>query len=127
MDIKEQVKTYVGGQIEIQNSFEEYIYRGEIERISIEKGSCGDELHVGLAWLAKGKGFPPQGWVKDDKQDYYRASLLIYSIFPISDGRICCNSSINHETVVLFPKNGSKLDPSKVEGLEAKFEETGTK
>lgn len=116
------VAPYKGGQIEIQNAGEGYLYRGEVADIDI----IDNELRVKLAWLAKGAGSPLLSrWVKDDPRDY-AASLEIYSasnIGPSGDetggsDRICLNSAIIGEVVVLFPPDGSKLDPAKVEGLE---------
>ena len=118
MDLKTRVSSYVGGQMEVQNQFEEYLYRGEIERIAIEN----NELRVRLRWNAKGEGYPPlpQRWVNDDTLDY-AASLEIYRASEIGNGRLCFQSPITHELVVLFSKDGSKLEPSKVEGLDAKL------
>src|SRR3989344_5277936 len=117
------VERFKGGQMEIQNPNEGYMYRGEVETIGVEN----NELKVKFAWLAKGEGFPPipKKWVKDDRLDY-SASLEIYAVSDIrssghdtgGDSRICLNSFIVGETVVLFPPNGSKLDPAKVEGLQ---------
>lgn len=112
---------YVGGQMEIQNQGEGYLFRGEVESIAVEEG----ELRVHFAWLARGEGFPPvpNQWVKDDRPDYV-ASLEIYTasdIGPSAGGgasRIHLNSSIVGETAVLYPPDGSKLDRSRVEGLQ---------
>ena len=105
---------FVGGQMEIQNQGEGYLYRGEVEAIAVED----NELQAKFTWLAKGEGFPPlpKKWVKDDQLDY-AASLEIYTPSDIGDGRLCFNSSIVGETVVLYPLNGSRLNPAKVEGL----------
>lgn len=113
---------FVGGQMEIQNLNEFYIFRGEIETIAV----VGEDLVAKFAWLAKGKGdiLMTEGWVKDDKLDY-STNLEICSISNIGpsgggiggDDRICIVSSIVGETIVLYPYNGSKLDPAKVEGL----------
>lgn len=116
----ELVARFKGGQMEIQNSGEGYVYRGEIAEISVEDNS----LKAKFSWLGKGDSLPPQRWTKDDNLDY-AASLEIYSASDIGpsggdiggDNRLCLNSSIVGETVVLFPPNGSKLDPSKVDGL----------
>ncbi len=109
--------------MEITNEGEEYLYRGEIETIAVKDG----ELQVQFSWLAKGEGFPPlpEKWVKDDRLDY-KASLEIYSANNIGPSggevgggdRICLTSPIVGETVVLYPPDGSKLDPAKVEGLQ---------
>lgn len=112
---------YKGGQIEIQNAGEGYLYRGEVADIAVENNS----LQVKLAWLAKADGSPlPSRWIKDDPRDY-AASLEIYSVSNIGPSggekgggdRLCLNSSIVGEIVVLYPPDGSKLDPAKVEGL----------
>lgn len=115
------VAPYKGGQMEIQNAGEGYLYRGEVAEISVES----NELRVKFAWLAKADGSPlPSRWIKDDPRDY-AAGLEIYSVNNIGPSgdetgggdRICLNSSIVGETVFLFPPDGSKLDPAKVEGL----------
>lgn len=105
---------FKGGQLEIQNQGEGYIYRGEIASVTVEDNS----VKVRFAWLAKGKnGFPPQGWIKDDSLDY-AASTEIYHGSDIGDGRISMHSPIVGEMAVFFPPDGSKLDPTKVEGLK---------
>lgn len=115
---QKKVVQYAGGQIEVQNPAERYLYRGEIATITV--GGKGDDaiLRVTLNWMAKGEGFPPlpDRWVNDDQLSY-DASLLVYSAANIGDGRIALNSFIVGETVVLYPPGGSKLDPAKVEGL----------
>jgi hypothetical protein len=119
----EEVQAYQGGQMEIQNSGERYLYRGEIASIAVE----GDELRVKFAWLAKGEGFPPvpKKWVKYDDL-YYAANLTIYAASKglgdedTREERIILNSSFIGELAVIFPPTGSKLDPRKVEGLELK-------
>lgn len=119
---KELVQRFVGGQMEIQNSGGGYIFRGEIESITVE----GTDLKVRFAWLAKGEGFPPipHKWVKEDKLDY-ATSLDMCTVSDIGpsggeiggDNRIAVNCQILGELSVLYPPNGSKLDPVRVEGL----------
>jgi hypothetical protein len=121
----EMVARFIGGQMEIQNDREGYMYRGEIADIAIDEKK--QEFRVKWTWLAKGEGFPPlpKKWVKEDRGDYV-ASLEIYTASDIGpsggevggDSRLCLNSSFIGELVVLYPPNGSKLDPAKVEGLE---------
>jgi hypothetical protein len=116
----QDVERFKGGQMEIQNQGEGYLYRGEVTTIAVES----NELRVNFAGLAKGEGYPPlpQKWVKDDRLDY-AASLEICSAINVDpsseDGgnRLCLQLSIVGEIVVLYPPDGSKLDPSKVEGL----------
>lgn len=119
----EELVRFIGGQMEIQNQGEGYIYRGEIKSIVVEN----NEVKAQFNWCAKGEGYPPlpERWVKDSNLEY-GASLEIYSVSNIGPSseevgggdRICLMSPIVGETVVLFPADGSKLDPAKVEGLE---------
>lgn len=119
----ELVRPFIGGQAEIQNPGEGYVFRGEVEAIVVEDG----ELKIRFVWLAKGRGYPPipTGWDKEDRLDY-AVSLRICQASNIGpsgsdvggDDRISLLSHITGETVVLYPPNGSKLDPAQVEGLE---------
>ena len=115
---QEVAASYKGGQIEVQNPDEEYIYRGEIATITVQDEGEDATLKVTFNWMAKGEGFPPlpSRWVNDDRLTY-DAILMIYTITDIGDGRIMLTSFIIGETVVLFSPDGSKLDPSRVEGL----------
>ena len=56
---------YIGGDMEIQNSFEEYLFRGPIASAVITEDMT---LKVKFKWLAKGVGFPPlpEKWIKAD-------------------------------------------------------------
>lgn len=110
----EMITAYIGGQVEIQNLQEKYLFRGKIVGATVEN----NEIKVTFDWLAKGEGYPPlpEKWVKVDVRDYV-ASLEIYSLVDIGEERLCLNSSITGETVVFYPLGGSELDASKVEGL----------
>lgn len=114
------VQQFVGGQIEVQNPGDGYIFRGEIATAIIEN----NRFRVTCTWLAKGVGTIPaiERWVKDDNLEY-AAKLEVYSVSDIGPGteggnRLCLQSGIVGETAVLFPPDGSKLDHAKVEGLE---------
>lgn len=113
---KEVADRYIGGQVEIQNSEERYIYRGEVTTITVED----DVLKITFNWMAQGVGFPPipSRWVNSD-QLTYDAALCVYTVSDIGDGRLCVQSHIIGETTILYPPGGSRLDPAKVEGLEA--------
>jgi hypothetical protein len=119
--------TFVGGQIEVQNEGERYIYRGEIKTAVVE----ANEVRITLNWMAKGEGYPPipTSWVVENRLDY-TASLEIYTVSDIGSGseggrRLCLNSLIIGELVVLYPSDGSKLDPTKVKGLSLPFKLVG--
>lgn len=113
----EMAARYVGGQIEVQNPGEGYIYRGEITTATVEGGGDDATFKVALKWMAEGEGRPlPSRWVNSTKLTY-AASLLIYDVSDKRDGRILLQSPIVGEIVILFPPGGSKLDPARVEGL----------
>jgi hypothetical protein len=99
--------TFVGGQIEVQNEGERYIYRGEIKTAVVE----ANEVRITLNWMAKGEGYPPipTSWVVENRLDY-TASLEIYTVSDIGSGseggrRLCLNSLIIGELVVLYPSD----------------------
>lgn len=118
----EVLARFVGGQMEIQNQSEGYIHRGEIEEVAVE----GEMLQVKFAWCAKGEEYPsiPTRWVKDDLLEY--GLSLVEGFTSISDigqgdsgsSRICIQSVLSGETIVLFPPDGSRLDRNKVVGLD---------
>lgn len=105
---------YQGGQLEIQNQDEGYLYRGEVERAWIQ----GDDLCVRFVWFAKGEGYPPlpKRWVNDGRLDY-KVSATLTSAKVLSEGRIAYSFMGARELGIFFPPDGSKLDPAKVEGL----------
>ena len=105
----ENLAQFAGGQLEVQNPSENYLYRGEIESVVVEDG----DVKVRFVWCAKGK---EGGWINDDNLDY-GASTMIYRAQEIGNGRLAMSSFITGETAVFFPPDGSKLDPAKVEGL----------
>lgn len=103
---------YDGGQIEVQNNNEDYLYRGEIKTARI----VGNELVVTLAWMAKmGKDTK---WHTSTRTTY-QASLEIYSEPLLDKGRLFLFSPITGEMVSLFPSNY----PSKLEKPEVSNEQ----
>ncbi len=110
----EALSRFAGGQLEIQNKNEGYLYRGEIENIEVDD----DSIRVKFAWLAKGEGYPPvtERWVNENKLDYAVSRELSIAT-DLSGGRVAINVSVVWELLVFFPPDGSKLDPAKVEGL----------
>lgn len=114
----EMIAGFVGGDMEIQNPEENYLYRGPIESVTV---IC-KKLKVRFKWLAKNDGGPRRPvptWTSEEDRLNYEASLVIYTASDIGQGRICLNSPVTSERAVLFPPGGSKLDPSRVSGLEA--------
>jgi hypothetical protein len=123
----EQLQAFVGGQMEIQNDAEGYLFRGEIRAIAFQ----GEDFYVRFKWFAK-KGGTPQPpplygdkWVKEDKLDYELSVLDGFTHFQESPGspgdthgRIIIQSVISGELCVLYhPTAERKLDPASVEGL----------
>lgn len=108
----ENVARFQRGQMEVQNQNEGYMYRGEVEAISVE----ANRLLVKFAWLAQ---LTQSKWVKADLSLDYAINLEICNVNDIGDSRICLMAPIVGEIIVLFPVNGSKLDPAKVHGLQA--------
>jgi hypothetical protein len=109
----ETLARFVGGQLEVQNRNEGYLYRGEIETALVED----DEFRATLKWMAKGEGFPllPERWVEEEPRDYV-VSLGAYSVTDPGDGRLFLTSSIFNELTVLFPpEHENRLDRSKIE------------
>lgn len=113
----ERLSEFDGGQVEIQNLGEKYLYRGEAKNIAVEDGS----LVVEFLWLAEGEGFPPlpERWVKDgnDENLHYTVGLEFYFPSKICDGHFCLCSLVTGETVIFFMPGENGLDPAEVEGL----------
>ena len=112
---------FAGGQIEVQNGNEDYLFRGEVATAEVD----GTKVRVRLAWLAKNDGTPSRPsmeWTVEKGREVYEASLEIYSVSDIGEGRLCLNSVIIGETVILFPKGYTNAD-----GEESKLERTRIK
>jgi len=116
----EKVAEFVEGDMEIQNKNEGYLYRGPIKSATIENNM----FLVKFAWIAKGKRYRLWpwwiNWKKEDKfaSDGYVRNLKLYGVSEIGNDRLSLYSFTTGELLILFPPNGSKLDPAKVEGLK---------
>lgn len=111
------LKDYNGGQLEIQNPEKNYVYRGEVSSIQ-----CEDSIVTfTFKWLAKGP-YPPSKWTSDDKRtheiDLRKCKASDIGPGEEGDTRIMFSGPDTTELAVLFPANGSKLDPSRVEGID---------
>lgn len=116
----ELLRRYIGGQVEIQNSFEKYLFRGEIASIEIERDEDSREpmLAFTLAWMAECVGYPaqPERWVLHDDLGH-GIDLSVCIAAQLGDNRLMFTHSYTGEVAVLYPLGGSQLDPAKVEGL----------
>ena len=111
----ERLAEFIGGDMEIQSDSQGCIFRGLIENAVGEDNAVKGRFR----WLAKnggGHGLPSATWTNHDNLEY-EASLDIYQASDIGSGRICLLSSMVGELVMLFPPNGSHLDPARVKGL----------
>jgi hypothetical protein len=111
---QEVIGRMVGGQLEVQNRNEGYLYRGEISAVKLEGEGDSLELIVSFSWFAKMES--DFEWSATEPKPY-KVSLLIYSVSDIGEGRIFLSSWIIGENTTIFPPDGSKLDPNKVKGL----------
>ena len=100
-----------GGEIEVQNQGEGFVNRGIIESAGIK----GGDLEVRVSRFARMTS--PGVWVEADTKRY-KASLEIFGVSEIGNGRLCFQSRITEERTVLYPPNGSKLDWSRVQPAE---------
>jgi hypothetical protein len=132
----EDVKRFVGGQMEILNTMKghQYSYRGEISSIEVVPGTSHDPyevLSIRFAWLAHW-GLQPR-WINCASEPSYRQITWVkegwsrsFQIFtvenigPTDNGgdRLYLCIGISSEVVILYPADGSKLDRAKVEDLE---------
>ena len=107
---------YVGGQAEIHNAQENYLFRGEIKSIALEGEGHSEEYHIEFNWVAQFVDFV---WKPAENKSYH-ASSLIYACANIGPGeeggdRLAFQSNITGELVILFPPDGSKLDYSRIQ------------
>lgn len=112
----ERLQTFVGGQVEVQNQNEGYVYRGEIAQIAVSQDTSGlsssEDLVIDLKWMAKLN--PATGeWVTDPDLRY-AVSLMIYAVRDIGEGRLFLSCWMNGEAATLFPKGGSRLEESRL-------------
>lgn len=116
----EAFQKFVGGDIEIQNKKENYLYRGPIKAITIVE----DDLVVVTTWLAqmikdeaeaKALG---QRWKLVVGHEPYRTPLQICTVSDVGEGRLCLISPVIGELTMLYPAGGSQLSQSRVSGFE---------
>ncbi len=112
---EEFFQSFNGGQLEIQNLTEGYIYRGEISKIAIDK----HQLNTMFNWCAKGIGFPPTKWVKDEKNSH-KVSLAEAVASNKKGSLVIDTGPTLKELLIFYPPGESDFDPEKVKGLDTK-------
>ena len=107
---------FVGGDVEIQNPNEGYLYRGPTTNLKVENGI----LKIEFEWMAQGEGYPPipSRWVSTNKTKYEADLMFCSEMKEDSLGRIVFTYNAVGEIVVIFPVNGSKLGIEKVKVVE---------
>ena len=117
----ELLQKYVGGELELQNERFGHCYRGQIKTMEIRKG----RLWVTFNWIAKAVDYPPfpTKWAIDKWEDYHPllSSFSATNIGPSGpeiggSDRLFLEFPVLGDKVVLFPPDGSKLDPSRIQG-----------
>lgn len=98
----------IGGDIESQEGGA--VYRGPLSSIKRE----GDQIYFESPWCAKNDG---DGW-KNWHITSCNVNATMTTPQDIGEGRIFFQMPFLG-VCTIFPKGGSKLDPTKVEGLEA--------
>lgn len=99
----------VGGDIEIQ--VEGNVFRGPIKSIYRE----GKMVVIENRWTAKMMG--DGRWARKRGYDVCKVNALEVGPTDFGQGRIAFQAP-PMGMFIIFPKDGSKLDPSKVEGLD---------
>jgi hypothetical protein len=112
---QEAADQYLGGQVEIQNEVDGYLYRGKVEVARI----TGSVLKVNLAWMACGEGYPPlpRRWVNVPDLLEYIVDMENCTVSDIGGGRLNIHSFFTGELATFFTPEDGPLDPAQVEGL----------
>ncbi len=118
----EDVQRFVGGQMVFHRRSKlvgKRCYCGEIANIRIQKG----HLIVKLAWVAERRGLHgEERWVKAirslDRSDNIKDCSVSINQNTRGDGYIVVISNLPSGFNVLYPKNGNKLNPAEVVGLQ---------
>ena len=118
----ETLAPFIGGQLEIINPKDEYIYRGEIKTAEV---SVDNTLTIKFKWMARGINFTPKRWVNETTHMTYKVSLNIFSMRKFILGKkdknkimsmVSKSNSLN-DTLIFSLPGGKGLNPEKVEGL----------
>ena len=128
----ETLAPFVGGQLEVQNGAEGYVFRGKVESAVVR----GHDLLVRFAWTVWGEGYPPRPkrWVLRDGVDYELriaadTDSVVPSLIPslatavevgFGSGEpecLCIVSVVTGEWVVFFRPGISEIAPGMVDGV----------
>ena len=127
----EDLQRFIGGQLELQNSREGLLIRGEISAATMGTFMReNDTLKIELAWVGKNDGSPhapSSEWSADpDLGLRYNAVLMMTSVTPIGEGRLFLQTPTLGEVVTLFSKRelesrdgGCTFNRSRIKGLDS--------
>lgn len=115
----ERVAQFTGGQMEMQNPVEKYLYRGQIKSIRLVKEDKNVSLEAEFDWVVQadfnGK-LPTSDWrVAEPKP--YSTTLLCATASWIDEGyaqerqRLVLNSAVTNELIAMFPPGYSDFYP----------------
>ena len=113
--LRDNREAFIGGEIEHQEN-PEGVFRGPIVDIAI----VDNTLTITTEWIAHMpllNGFPAGGWsVAENRPFQYTIDDdLLSPPRDIGEGRVIFQSPFS--LISLFPQDGSKLDPQRVQGL----------
>jgi len=143
-ELKRAMQTYVGGEVEVQNSTEGYYYRGHIAEVQFveAEGGYGPRFVATLTWqtYAPMSGILPSERLREvsepERLTYKFNALLPFTDDTAPDGiaykvrfqnigpsepgggdRLHGQNPYTSEVATFFPPDGSKLDPEQVTWL----------
>jgi len=103
-------RSFIGGEIEVQEQGR--IYRGPIKAIEI----TGKSVYFYLLWCAH-RDFATEKWIVVKNETGAVLNKSITTLTCETDGRLTLYGP-DIITGNIFPKDGNKLDPAEVEGLD---------
>jgi len=97
----ESLEKYIGGQAEIKNLGEGYLFRGRIERITIDNR----ELKIKFEWLAKKRDHysSSQKWFITNLTEYVVGYEIYSQCKNVGKNRLSLGSAIASDKIILFP------------------------
>lgn len=124
---------YIGGELEIQNEIENYMYRGKVATVSVTDGI----LKVKFAWLARAINddggnsvLPTNGWIEDDNLSYSLTlfvgpdasipgdeGIQLVSARALDTRGLVISSGVHNELLVFFLPGKSQLNADRVRWL----------
>jgi len=118
----DELAPYIRGQVLIEDFDNRLLHRGEIRSFALDN----DRLILEFTWLVLASGFSFQGkkrWKQDPDTSYPLINIGSYKMVDIGpghmggDSRMVLLSADTCKTVVFYPINGDKFDPTRLKGF----------